>query len=185
MEPKSLKGGGVASALGFSRGGRGLRDQGRRGEGPGAGGFRRAGGGGGDVHNEHGEGGAGEAVDAARAQRKDARGGDQFRAARTRARAWRALPMRRRWWNTRRRSRRRNSRANGWCARPGGSGRGCPIAKVRRGIDKGLAKLGPDNGIEAAKAIMTSDTRRKEYAMRIKVDGRRVTIGGMAEGDRG
>jgi glutamate N-acetyltransferase/amino-acid N-acetyltransferase len=29
---------------------------------------------------------------------------------------------------------------------------------------------------------MTSDTRRKEFAMRFKVDGRKVTIGGMAKG---
>ena len=29
---------------------------------------------------------------------------------------------------------------------------------------------------------MTSDTRRKEFAMRFKVNGRKVTIGGMAKG---
>ena len=29
---------------------------------------------------------------------------------------------------------------------------------------------------------MTTDTRRKEFAMRFKVDGRKVTIGGMAKG---
>jgi glutamate N-acetyltransferase/amino-acid N-acetyltransferase len=57
-----------------------------------------------------------------------------------------------------------------------------PMAKVRRGIEKAAAKLGPENGTEAAKAIMTTDTRRKEFAMRFKVDGRKVTIGGMAKG---
>jgi glutamate N-acetyltransferase/amino-acid N-acetyltransferase len=57
-----------------------------------------------------------------------------------------------------------------------------PLDKIRRGIEKALAKLGPENGVEAAKAIMTSDTRRKEFAMRFKVDGRKVTIGGMAKG---
>jgi glutamate N-acetyltransferase/amino-acid N-acetyltransferase len=57
-----------------------------------------------------------------------------------------------------------------------------PIANIRRGIEKGLGKLGADNGVEAAKAIMTTDTRRKEFAMRFKVDGRKVTIGGMAKG---
>ena len=57
-----------------------------------------------------------------------------------------------------------------------------PIANIRKGIEKGLGKLGADNGIEAAKAIMTSDTRRKEFAMRFKLDGRKVTIGGMAKG---
>jgi glutamate N-acetyltransferase/amino-acid N-acetyltransferase len=57
-----------------------------------------------------------------------------------------------------------------------------PMVNVKKGIEKAIAKLGPDNGVEAAKAIMTSDTRRKEFAMRFKVDGRKVTIGGMAKG---
>jgi glutamate N-acetyltransferase/amino-acid N-acetyltransferase len=57
-----------------------------------------------------------------------------------------------------------------------------PMAQVRKGIEKAAAKLGPDNGVEAARAIMTTDTRRKEYAMRFKVGGRKVTIGGMAKG---
>jgi glutamate N-acetyltransferase / amino-acid N-acetyltransferase len=57
-----------------------------------------------------------------------------------------------------------------------------PMVQVRRGIEKAVVKLGPENGAEAAKAIMTTDTRRKEFAMRFKVDGRKVTIGGMAKG---
>jgi glutamate N-acetyltransferase/amino-acid N-acetyltransferase len=57
-----------------------------------------------------------------------------------------------------------------------------PMASVRKGIAKAAAKLGPANGEDAAKAIMTTDTRRKEFAMRLKVDGRKVTIGGMAKG---
>jgi glutamate N-acetyltransferase/amino-acid N-acetyltransferase len=57
-----------------------------------------------------------------------------------------------------------------------------PMAQVRKGIERAAAKLSPENGIDAAKAIMTTDTRRKEFAMRFKVDGRKVTIGGMAKG---
>jgi glutamate N-acetyltransferase / amino-acid N-acetyltransferase len=57
-----------------------------------------------------------------------------------------------------------------------------PMPQVRKGIEKAAAKLGAKNGAEAAKAIMTTDTRRKEFAMRFKVDGRKVTIGGMAKG---
>jgi glutamate N-acetyltransferase/amino-acid N-acetyltransferase len=57
-----------------------------------------------------------------------------------------------------------------------------PMPQVRKGIEKAIAKLGPDNGAEAAKAIMTTDTRRKEFAMRFKVNGRKVVIGGMAKG---
>ena len=57
-----------------------------------------------------------------------------------------------------------------------------PMPQVKKGIEKAASKLGAQNGSEAAKAIMTSDTRRKEFAMRFKVDGRKVTIGGMAKG---
>jgi glutamate N-acetyltransferase/amino-acid N-acetyltransferase len=57
-----------------------------------------------------------------------------------------------------------------------------PMARVRKGIEKASEKLAVDNGAEAARAIMTTDTRRKEYALRFKVDGRKVTIGGMAKG---
>jgi glutamate N-acetyltransferase/amino-acid N-acetyltransferase len=57
-----------------------------------------------------------------------------------------------------------------------------PMPQIRKGIEKAIAKLGPDNGVEAAKAIMTTDTRRKEFAMRFKVNGRKVVIGGMAKG---
>jgi glutamate N-acetyltransferase/amino-acid N-acetyltransferase len=57
-----------------------------------------------------------------------------------------------------------------------------PMAKVRKGIEKAAKKMSAKNGVEAAKAIMTTDTRRKEFAMRFKVDGRKVTIGGMAKG---
>jgi glutamate N-acetyltransferase/amino-acid N-acetyltransferase len=57
-----------------------------------------------------------------------------------------------------------------------------PMENVRKGIEKAAMKLDYANGVEAAKAIMTTDTRRKEFAMRFKVDGRKVTIGGMAKG---
>ena len=57
-----------------------------------------------------------------------------------------------------------------------------PMPQVRKGIEKAAAKLVPDGGDEAAKAIMTTDTRRKEFAMRFKVNGRKVVIGGLAKG---
>ena len=37
-----------------------------------------------------------------------------------------------------------------------------PMAKIVKGIDKAAGKLGTGNGVEAAKAIMTTDTRRKD-----------------------
>ncbi len=39
-----------------------------------------------------------------------------------------------------------------------------------------------ENGTEAAKAIMTTDTYEKELAVEIEVGGKTVTIGGMAKG---
>ena len=39
-----------------------------------------------------------------------------------------------------------------------------------------------ENGTEAAKAIMTTDTHEKELAVTIQVGGKTVTIGGMAKG---
>jgi glutamate N-acetyltransferase/amino-acid N-acetyltransferase len=75
------------------------------------------------------------------------------------------------------------TRAREWlvCS-TGRIGRRLPMPQVRKGIEKAALKLDPDGGAEAAKAIMTSDTRRKEFAVRLKVDGRKVTIGGMAKG---
>jgi glutamate N-acetyltransferase/amino-acid N-acetyltransferase len=57
-----------------------------------------------------------------------------------------------------------------------------PMIRIQKGIAKSVAKLDHENGLEAAKAIMTTDTRRKEFGLRLRVDGRKVTIGGMAKG---
>jgi len=57
-----------------------------------------------------------------------------------------------------------------------------PMPKVKRGIIRAVKRLATEEGTQAAKAIMTSDTRRKEIAVRFKIDGRKVTIGGMAKG---
>ncbi|BDF34828.1 arginine biosynthesis bifunctional protein ArgJ [Lachnospiraceae bacterium] len=63
-------------------------------------------------------------------------------------------------------------------------GRQLPIDKLTAGI-KALAekKNGSlENGTEAAKAIMTTDTAEKELAVEIEVGGKKVTVGGMAKG---
>lgn len=75
------------------------------------------------------------------------------------------------------------SKAKDWlvCS-TGRIGTRLPMPRVFKGIEKAALKLSPEGGEEAAKAIMTSDTRRKEFAMQFKVDGRTVTIGGMAKG---
>ncbi|HEV8637666.1 MAG TPA: bifunctional glutamate N-acetyltransferase/amino-acid acetyltransferase ArgJ [Chloroflexota bacterium] len=55
-----------------------------------------------------------------------------------------------------------------------------PIGHVERGI--GQIELRPDAGHEAARAIMTTDTRPKEAGVRLEVGRRTVTIAGMAKG---
>lgn len=54
-----------------------------------------------------------------------------------------------------------------------------PIADHVKELAKGLS---PKNHGKAANAIMTTDTIQKEVAVRFKLDGKTVTIGGMAKG---
>jgi len=61
-------------------------------------------------------------------------------------------------------------------------GRLLPIRKVLRGIRSIAGKVKPGGGTVAARAIMTSDTKRKEAAVRLTIAGRRLTIGAMAKG---
>ena len=59
-----------------------------------------------------------------------------------------------------------------------------PIDRIKAGIAKlADAKNGdPASGTEAAKAIMTTDTEKKEAAVTFEIGGKTVTIGGMAKG---
>jgi len=59
-----------------------------------------------------------------------------------------------------------------------------PMANVKRGICLAAARLGaqPEHAAQAAEAIMTSDTRRKEVAIEFALSGRRVRIGGICKG---
>ena len=59
-----------------------------------------------------------------------------------------------------------------------------PIDRIKAGIAKLAEAKGSaiSNGTEAAKAIMTTDTEKKEAAVTIEIDGKTVTIGGMAKG---
>lgn len=54
--------------------------------------------------------------------------------------------------------------------------------KVERGIRQIAKHLSVYGGSEAARAIMTTDTRPKETMLRVAVGGGEVTIGGMAKG---
>lgn len=63
-------------------------------------------------------------------------------------------------------------------------GRQMPIEKLKAGITVLAGKKNDsiESGTEAAKAIMTTDTSEKELAVVIDVQGKAVTIGGMAKG---
>ena len=57
-----------------------------------------------------------------------------------------------------------------------------PLAKIRNGLPAAVAALGADQGTVAARAIMTTDPFPKEAAAQTTIDGRTITIGGMAKG---
>src|SRR3989454_2136003 len=57
-----------------------------------------------------------------------------------------------------------------------------PMDKIRAAMPKLVKSLSPQGGRAAAEAIMTTDTRPKEAALRVEVGGRPVTIGGIAKG---
>ena len=57
-----------------------------------------------------------------------------------------------------------------------------PVDKVARGLREAAAKLSPAGGIDAARAIMTTDTRPKHCAVRLETPAGTIIIGGMAKG---
>lgn len=63
-------------------------------------------------------------------------------------------------------------------------GKQMPIDRLTAGIEVLAGKKNDsiENGTEAAKAIMTTDTHEKELAVTIQVGGKTITIGGMAKG---
>ncbi len=61
---------------------------------------------------------------------------------------------------------------------------GQPLAidKVEAGIKQAASVLSIDGGEDAARAIMTTDTRKKERAVVVDINGVQVRIGGIAKG---
>lgn len=57
-----------------------------------------------------------------------------------------------------------------------------PMPKVRAGIAAAAARLSPQGGDAAARAIMTTDTRPKQALVEFAVDGQLARVGGMAKG---
>lgn len=61
-------------------------------------------------------------------------------------------------------------------------GQALPIEPIKKGVEKLKNILTRDGGTNAAEAIMTTDTVKKEWAVTLTLDGRTVTIGGIAKG---
>ncbi len=59
-----------------------------------------------------------------------------------------------------------------------------PIEKLKNGVGAMAGKLGGSlkSGTEAARAIMTTDTKKKEAAVQVVIGGKTVTVGGMCKG---
>jgi len=61
-------------------------------------------------------------------------------------------------------------------------GQPLPMDRIRTALPKLVKALSPQGGGAAAEAIMTTDTRPKEAAVKVEVNGRPITIGGIAKG---
>ncbi len=61
-------------------------------------------------------------------------------------------------------------------------GQPLPIEPVIKGAAMMKGKLSKDGGTNAAEAIMTTDTVKKEMAMEMTLGGKKVTVGGIAKG---
>src|SRR6266545_589065 len=57
-----------------------------------------------------------------------------------------------------------------------------PVDKVAAGLRQAAARLAADGGADAARAIMTTDTRPKHCAVRLETPAGAVTVGGIAKG---
>lgn len=57
-----------------------------------------------------------------------------------------------------------------------------PMEKLLSGIDEIVPKLSADGGHDAAEAIMTTDKKRKSYAVEVELSKGKVTIGAICKG---
>ena len=61
-------------------------------------------------------------------------------------------------------------------------GQPLPLAPIESGVAALKNMMSKDGGANAAEAIMTTDTFKKEWAVQTVIDGKTVTIGGIAKG---
>lgn len=59
-----------------------------------------------------------------------------------------------------------------------------PIDRIKKGVEAMVPCLseGLEGGTAAARAIMTTDTKKKEVAVQVEISGKTVTVGGMCKG---
>lgn len=57
-----------------------------------------------------------------------------------------------------------------------------PMKKVEAGIKKAVKQLSFNNGPDAAKAILTTDTVSKQISVQFELDGQLITVSGFAKG---
>ena len=61
-------------------------------------------------------------------------------------------------------------------------GKQLPMDKLKSGIDDIVNHLSENGGLNAAEAILTTDLKRKPFAVKVKLSGGEVTIGGICKG---
>jgi glutamate N-acetyltransferase/amino-acid N-acetyltransferase len=61
-------------------------------------------------------------------------------------------------------------------------GQPLPMPRIRQGVPAAIKQLRRAGGHDAAKAILTTDLKTKETAYRARIEGRTITVGGMAKG---
>lgn len=69
-----------------------------------------------------------------------------------------------------------------WIMSTGVIGQHLPMDKIRAGIALAVGRLSNEGGHSAARAIMTTDTRPKEVALQVEIEGKKCTIAGMCKG---
>jgi glutamate N-acetyltransferase/amino-acid N-acetyltransferase len=57
-----------------------------------------------------------------------------------------------------------------------------PVERILAGLPEALSDLHPDGWLDAARGIMTTDTRPKVASRRLTIQGKTVTVTGMAKG---
>ena len=69
-------------------------------------------------------------------------------------------------------------------ASTGKIGKILPIEAIEIGLEKMRGNLSKTGGMDAACAIMTTDTKSKHIAMEVEIDGKKVTTGIIAKDSR-